>query len=347
MWPLTRRHQKGVSRGDEGARQLSGLDPMRESQAVLQALIEASPELAALDDSARVVRRCCELVAGSSPRIRLAWFWRGPADATEIRPKAWAGPASGRAARLTVACNLWTRPGSAWRIACDDEEIDAAIGLPLAMPEGDHGVLVVHAADRAYFDGVGAEPFAAFARFAEVALAQIEARRRLCIAADTDPLTGQHNRRAMSELLEQLHQQAGIGRSRLSVVMLDIDHFKAINDRYGHQAGDQVLQAVAQCLRVQLRAEDHLARWGGEEFLAVLPGADAESVRRITERLRESVESLRVPIGDAQVQVTCSLGVASCGPRMASLDRLIREADSALYRAKRTGRNRVCEALPA
>jgi diguanylate cyclase len=344
MWPLTRRHQKTPERGSPPLR---GVDAMRESQAVLQALLEASPELAALDDPQRVVQRCCDLVAGSSTRIRLAWFWRGPGDASEIRPSVYAGPAADRAADLVVPCNLWTRPGSAWRIACDDPEIDSAIGLPLSMPGGERGVLVVHASDRDYFDSVGAEPFAAFARFAEVAIAQIEARRRLSEVADTDPLTGQHNRRAMSELLEQLHQQAGNARSRLSVVMLDIDHFKSINDRFGHQAGDRVLQEVAQCLRTQLRSQDHLARWGGEEFLAVLPGADAESVRRITERLREGVESLRVPIGDTEVQVTCSLGVASCGPRMASLDRLIREADSALYRAKRSGRNRVCEALPA
>jgi diguanylate cyclase len=343
MWPLTRR----VPKTGNGPRPLQGVDAMRESQAVLQALLEASPELAALEDADQVVQRCCELVAGSSPRIQLAWFWHGPGDTAEMRPTAFAGPASDRAADLVVPTNLWTRPGSAWRIACNDPEVDSAIGLPLSMPDGGRGVLVVHAGERDYFDNVGSEPFAAFARFAEVAIAQIEARKRLCQAAGTDPLTGQHNRRAMSELLEQLHQQAGLARSRLSVVMLDIDHFKAINDRYGHQAGDRVLQEVARVLKLHLRAEDHLARWGGEEFLAVLPGADAGSVRRITERLREGVESLRVPIGGFQVRVTCSLGVASCGPRMASLDRLIREADSALYRAKRSGRNRVCESMTA
>jgi diguanylate cyclase (GGDEF)-like protein len=343
MWPLTRRQHQA----SETEPPLRGMQAMRESQAVLQALLEASPGLASLDDPDQVIERCCELIVNSSPRIKLAWFWRGPSEAEEMRPMVLAGPAADRAFDLVVQCNLWTRPGSAWRITCGDPEIDAAIGLPLAMPEGDCGVLVVHAPDRNYFDSVGAEPFAAFARFAEVALAQIDARRRLCQVADTDPLTGQHNRRAMSELLEQLHQQAGHSHSRLSVVMLDIDHFKAINDRFGHQAGDKVLQEVARCLKMQLRAEDHLARWGGEEFLAVLPGADAESVRRVTERLRQGVESLRVRVGNTEVGVTCSLGVASCGPRMASLDRLIREADSALYRAKRGGRNRVCEAVTA
>jgi diguanylate cyclase len=326
---------------------LRGEEAMRESQAVLQALLDASPEFAALDDPDCVVRRCCELVAASTPRVRLAWFWKGAADSPEMRPIVWAGPDSHRASSIVVACNQWARPGTAWRVTFGDPQPDAAIGMPLSMPDGRRGVLVVHAESGAYFDSVGTEPFAAFARFAEVALAQIAARARLSQAAGTDPLTGQFNRRAMSELLEQLHQRAGVARTRLSVVMLDIDHFKAINDRYGHLVGDQVLQAVAQTLRTQLRAQDQLARWGGEEFLAVLPGADADSVRAITERLRQGVEALRVRVGNHEVRVTCSLGVASCGPRMASLDRLIREADSALYRAKRSGRNRVCEAVAA
>jgi diguanylate cyclase len=344
MWPLTRSRREKSS---GTVPPLRGAAAMRESQVVLQALLEASPELASLDDPTELVRRCCELVAGATPRVRLAWFWKGAVDAPEMRPQVWAGPAAERVATLAVPCNQWARPGTAWRVTYGTPGPDAAIGLPLSMPDGRRGVLVVHADDPDYFDTVGTEPFAAFARFVEVALAQIDARARLSQAAGTDPLTGQYNRRAMSELLGQLHQQAGLSRSRLSVVMLDIDHFKAINDRYGHLVGDQVLQEVARCLRSQLRAQDQLARWGGEEFLAVLPGADADSVRNITERLRESVESLVVPVAGEAVRVTCSLGVASCGPRMASLDRLIREADSALYRAKRSGRNRVCEAVAA
>jgi diguanylate cyclase (GGDEF)-like protein len=173
------------------------------------------------------------------------------------------------------------------------------------------------------------------------------AEARIRELADTDDLTGLANRRHASErLLEAGAHAARHGRA-LSVALLDVDHFKAVNDSHGHEAGDAVLCAVARACEGVLRESDLLSRWGGEEFLAVLPETDADAARGIAERLRGAVERLRIerPGGDARA-VTVSAGVATWAPPGPSCERpdrdaLLRQADEALYRAKAAGRNRV------
>jgi diguanylate cyclase (GGDEF)-like protein len=156
----------------------------------------------------------------------------------------------------------------------------------------------------------------------------------------TDALTGLSNRRHAEE---QLHRHVSSARRygmELSVIMLDIDHFKAINDTFGHAAGDAVLRGFATRLGLFLRAEDVGARWGGEEFLIVLPFTDLEGATAVAERLRAALadEPFLIPNGEA-ITVTLSGGCASC--RDADSERLVREADAALYEAKYSGRNRI------
>jgi diguanylate cyclase (GGDEF)-like protein len=125
--------------------------------------------------------------------------------------------------------------------------------------------------------------------------------------------------------------------------MIDIDHFKSVNDRFGHSTGDQVIMLVASALMSQLRPDDLLCRYGGEEFCVLLPDADAGQARAVAERLRDAVEAnvcpgLRLP---AAPVITASFGVAGGAERRPSLDALINAADGALYESKRAGRNRV------
>lgn len=165
---------------------------------------------------------------------------------------------------------------------------------------------------------------------------------RLLELSNTDPLTHIFNRRYMMAMLEKEMQRATRTGSQLSLVMVDIDHFKRINDTYGHQNGDLVLVAVADSLRSSLRTYDFAARYGGEEFVLILPETPHENALLVAERLRESVQSLRYSGALSGLETTVSMGVATFPyEAITSIPALIKEADKALYSAKAAGRNRV------
>jgi diguanylate cyclase (GGDEF)-like protein len=155
-----------------------------------------------------------------------------------------------------------------------------------------------------------------------------------------DPLTGMLNRNALQSRSTELAQQSALSGEPVGLILADLDHFKRINDSRGHAAGDAVLQDVSYVLRKQLRAFDLAYRLGGEEFLVLLPGADAVQTHALAEQLREAVSASSV--GDG-VEVTLSLGV-SASERGQAFDYAVvfAEADAALYDAKRGGRDRVC-----
>jgi diguanylate cyclase (GGDEF)-like protein len=187
---------------------------------------------------------------------------------------------------------------------------------------------------------------AAHERNREVELQQLAAR--LYDIARRDALTGVFNRRHFDEALDDAFAQAGGQRQPLSLAYLDLDHFKTINDRYGHLIGDTVLYTVARHIQARLRQNDLLARYGGEEFVVLMPGIDRAAAYTIVGRIRSAVEALEHPLetGDT-VQVTLSVGVATFGEggqRMETPSELVHAADRALYQAKRQGRNRVVQA---
>lgn len=158
----------------------------------------------------------------------------------------------------------------------------------------------------------------------------------------TDPLTGLNNRRSMMEMLEKELERSLRGGSPLSLMMVDVDFFKRVNDTFGHQQGDEVLKGIAELLKQALRQYDMAARFGGEEFALILPGIALEEAVKVAERLRSQVEAFRFETASDPLGVTISLGIASHpGADIRTVDDLIREADYALYSAKRNGRNRV------
>jgi two-component system, cell cycle response regulator len=186
------------------------------------------------------------------------------------------------------------------------------------------------------------ELVARVAAAAQVKKLQDELRQRnaeLDRVSRTDGLTGLFNRRHLDEAL--LHQYSASRRNRtpVSVLLLDIDHFKNVNDTYGHPAGDQVLQEFARRLQHEVRLEDITGRWGGEEFLVILPGADPRSAGIVAERIRLATARAPVVVDGAQIPFTVSGGYAT-GP-LDIPDEQVSRADAALYEAKLAGRNRM------
>ncbi len=157
----------------------------------------------------------------------------------------------------------------------------------------------------------------------------------------TDPLTGCLNRRGITERLVAELSFAGRDRRPLGVAVLDLDHFKSVNDTYGHAAGDAVLQHVAALSRGSLRRIDLFGRLGGEEFAILLPGTDRAGAVLVAERFRREVEGTPARTDAGTIAVTVSMGLTELGPRDPDADTVLARADAALYQAKRGGRNRV------
>jgi diguanylate cyclase (GGDEF)-like protein len=160
-------------------------------------------------------------------------------------------------------------------------------------------------------------------------------------AALTDGLTGMQNRRYFDDALkEYLGEFRRVGKP-IGLMILDLDHFKQVNDTHGHDVGDEVLRAVANCLKDLTRYHDVVARLGGEEFAVVTPNMDAELLARFAERIRKAIAGMSIQSGNVRLKVTTSVGLA-VWDRKESAEEFYRRADRQLYDAKRMGRNRVC-----
>ncbi|SFM75009.1 GGDEF domain-containing protein [Marinobacter zhejiangensis] len=161
-------------------------------------------------------------------------------------------------------------------------------------------------------------------------------------AAKHDALTGLFNRREGHSRIEDEYERYLRNNRVFSVLLMDIDLFKKVNDNFGHQAGDLMIKLVARTLVNECRKVDIVARWGGEEFLVVLPETDTREAFQIAERIRQSVASQDIEYGNQSIRSTISIGVASI-EGSESIERVLQRADEALYRAKNLGRDKVCE----
>jgi len=159
--------------------------------------------------------------------------------------------------------------------------------------------------------------------------------------AQKDELTGLKNRRAFFEQGHRIFEQSKRFGHPVSVIMMDIDHFKMINDTYGHSVGDKVLHAVAEPLQRLVREIDVVARMGGEEFAFALPETGLEDAANLAERLRSEIEELVVTNDGHQIKITASFGVVTCKDGNENIDALLTDADDALYVAKNNGRNQI------
>jgi diguanylate cyclase (GGDEF)-like protein len=221
--------------------------------------------------------------------------------------------------------------------------------IPLTRQEQLDGVLVFFSTDPRRFTGDLASDFLAhLGVVSAICIENAVNRARLVRSGLTDFLTGFHNRRYLHARLREELARAQRARQPVACLMVDVDHFKRINDQYGHLAGDAVLREVAQRIEAEMRVSDTGARFGGDEFAIVLPQGNVSDGERVAARVLHAVSSQPVAIGGLAAEaVTLSIGVAAAAPDQATRDykvvaeRLIAEADAALYRAKSAGRNRI------
>jgi diguanylate cyclase (GGDEF)-like protein len=204
------------------------------------------------------------------------------------------------------------------------------------------------AQDKVYGLDLGAvdyvtKPFDAYELQARVraALRTKQLQDLLLEHAHLDPLTSLPNRRALAEGLEREWARVERNGFNLSLIIADIDHFKRINDNYGHSIGDRMLQQVAKVIKAQCRRNDLPARYGGEEFAILLPDANMSGAFHMAERCRQEVEAIRLTVGDISIRTTASFGLATY-LQATSIQALLDAADAALYEAKQAGRNTVC-----
>jgi histidine kinase len=170
-------------------------------------------------------------------------------------------------------------------------------------------------------------------------------RLELSLKAATDGLTGLYNHEYFQNILTKEMLQSRRQLRNLSLIMVDIDHFKKFNDNHGHQVGDLVLKKVAKSIQTVCRGSDVVARYGGEEISIILPETDAERAVMVAERIRAAIASSSIQIDGQSLKVTASLGVSSLGDDIADSETLLRVADKALYTSKDLGRNRVTQAV--
>jgi diguanylate cyclase (GGDEF)-like protein len=181
-----------------------------------------------------------------------------------------------------------------------------------------------------------------FAEQSALALANLNMRDILKMQSIRDPLTGLFNRRYMEEALDGELKRASRKKSSFGVLMIDVDHFKKLNDTFGHEAGDAVLRSLGSLLKTHFRGEDIVCRYGGEEFTVILPETSAEVVQKRSVDLCEAIKQMPVQHrGQPLHSVSLSIGVAMYGEQGTTGDSLLRSADSALYLAKQQGRDQV------
>jgi len=222
--------------------------------------------------------------------------------------------------------------------------------LPLMRHQKPIGYLALGSAHEGRFTGNLATDFIErLASVVAICLENVINNERLKHIGLTDPLTGVNNRRYIEQRMQEEIGRSQRERSALSCLFIDIDHFKRVNDKFGHQSGDDVLREVATRIKKELRLSDSLGRYGGEEFIVLLTQATVQDAARIAERIRASVAQQAIPVAgaDEALKVTVSIGAAAQTPPDRNIpadmarQKLVARADEALYRAKESGRNRV------
>lgn len=343
------------------------MEPSQEQLFIYKALLMATKSLAQGNTPDEVLRAACDALVASSERICLAYMYLGNPSSEPIRPSYSVGRSSEYTRDLVIDLSPEAMQGPGRRSLAKNEPIlvqvnsDSSFGIwrekairygfqeGLTLPIGDpdqpfRGLIVIFADTKDYFEQIGMEPFIAFSQLATVALDQARLKVSLEAMASIDPLTNLLNRRALQEVINREYAYAARSAKPFSMLLFDLDRFKMLNDNYGHDVGDKILLGISEVATQTLRTSDWLSRWGGEEFLAILPDTDEIGALKIAERLREEIEQFSFQLNTQKIKTSASIGVSSYPRDGDTPEFLIKAADAALYEAKKSGRNRVVEA---
>ena len=310
------------------------------------AMAESLDQQTVLDEILRQLAQLIEFDSGTVQLIegdamRVLAVWNLPdAELGRVRPLK-THPFNARLAQSSSPVLLsMAQARDLWPASEEMPEVKSVLGVPLIVREQTIGALSIESTRRRAYTDADARAMQAFAKHAAIALDHARLYGTVQEASLRDALTGVANRRKFEEVLHAEWQRASRESSPVAALMIDVDAFKAYNDRYGHQGGDEVLRRVADQLRAG--ANGHLvARYGGEEFV-VMACATLDDAARLAESMRSSIESLALPHeGSPAGVVTISVGVASAIPDGETAAALVAQADARLYEAKRAGRNRV------
>ncbi|MDZ7891575.1 MAG: GGDEF domain-containing protein [Rhodoferax sp.] len=333
------------------------LDVSAERSAIAETIISSASDLIQSGAELSVVAAFCDTLCRASEHILLAWTWFGHPDSLLVFPQVYAGKASDFAKDLKIVRDPLTEQGPAfsvllgqqirsfeispdspyppWRHAATVHGIANSLAVPLASPDGKEvGIFVIYTGTPDYFDLMGVGLFKALGKLFSSVMSSYAEVETLKTTVLTDSLTGAMNRHAMPSIERRMERQSESDPTSF-VMLIDIDHFKNVNDTYGHAVGDTVLQKTAQLMRSTLRKDDDLIRWGGEEFVVCLAQTSREKAMILAEKLRAAVEANKEPL-----PVTISVGVAPVLAHRPLTESMI-EADRAVYLAKHSGRNCV------
>lgn len=340
---------------------ITEFDVLKERNTLGHALLHAAASLSQLESSHAILQEVCILLSTSSDHIRLAWMIPNDLQADTLKPNFAAGEAREYGYSLSFTPNQshgplrksiedWhpvTGNISTDNIFSDVRERAVASNLlsTVCIPIGkknssSESMIALYADQHDYFEIIGLDQFTAFAHVVGAAIEQISLLNSLSYMANHDQLTNILNRRGLQDRLKaELSLYKRYDRP-FSIILFDLDRFKLINDGLGHSYGDQVLNQIATMFTRAIRDEDVLGRWGGEEFLCILPELDHEAAGQFAERMRTILANTPLQVGNQTLHVTASFGYASCPADEDDIESLVASADAALYQAKYSGRNR-------
>ncbi|MBS0309205.1 MAG: GGDEF domain-containing protein [Proteobacteria bacterium] len=314
----------------------------------LYTLLESLPQAPAERDH---IHRLCDTVLDATPRLRLIWIGFAADDELFVAPHAVAGESIVEANdwRLPLACfdaatpyaqaALETTDGShelhslfaPWLGNMDACSAHAALAIPLRSEKREvgeaRGLIVFYSDDVNYFSRLGGTTFQAIGHVAEIIWRQTSLMQMLAHKSQIDALTGLMNRRKMHYVLKAAIERAQREEEMLSIMILRIDRFGRLNERFGWNAGDNLLTSFANEVALQMRAQDRLARWTGVEFLYLMPRTDRRHAEFLAHGLRAYFSSHPLRVRDEEVALDLHIGVATCASPTMQLDELLREAD--------------------
>jgi len=342
---------------------------LAEQALLAEALLEASTQLLGRPDPTAMARRYCEAMVNASPNICMAWVWFGSPGASAIEPQVAVGPAVLAEGRLSIAADFFasshstpthtingvptrtfdlspTALHSPWRAAATRYGARSVLITPISDGGDERGLLAVYSSRARYFESTSAGLFQKVARLLHAVLASSRQLADRLPDEASDLVTGLANRRHAKRALEEHWSLASEHTTRGVLAMVALDGFRGVNERFGRLVGNLALRDVAQALLGNVRRNDMVARWGGDQFLLWLPGMAASNASAIAGKLRAAVSALAIPSDQAageHLQASIAVSPAPAAEPLASvLDRV----DRAIHRAKQGGPNCVIVARP-